>query len=101
MLGPPPDTVFTPVGLVPAAVTIVSVSPDGRQVMYAANRPGEQRRLWLRSIHFVEATPIEDTEGGIFPFWSPDGRSIGFATGGVLKSERTSRVARLGRWSRT
>ena len=84
VLGPPPNTVFTPVGLVPAAVT-VSVSPDGRQVLYAANRPGEQRRLWLRSIDAVDAIPIDDTEGGIFPFWSPDGRSIGFATGGVLK----------------
>ncbi len=84
MLGPPPNTVFTPVGLVPAAVT-VSVSPDGRQVLYAANRPGEQRRLWLRSIDSVDAIPIDDTEGGIFPFWSPDGRSIAFATGGVLK----------------
>ena len=84
VLGPPPNTVFTPVGLVPAAVT-VSVSPDGRQLLYAANRPGEQRRLWLRSIDSVDAIPIDDTEGGIFPFWSPDGRSIGFATGGVLK----------------
>jgi hypothetical protein len=66
VLGPPPNTVFTPIGLVPAAVT-VSVSPDGRQVLYAANRPGERRRLWLRSIESVEAIPIDDTESGIFP----------------------------------
>jgi eukaryotic-like serine/threonine-protein kinase len=84
VLGPPPNTVFTPIGLVPASVT-VSVSPDGRQVLYAANRPGDRRRLWLRSIDSVEAIPIDDTEGGIFPFWSPDGRSIAFSTGGVLK----------------
>jgi Tol biopolymer transport system component len=84
VLGPPPNTVLTPVGLVPAAVT-VSVSPDGRQLLYAANRPGDRRHLWLRSLDAVEATAIEDTEGGIFPFWSPDGRSISFATGGALK----------------
>ncbi len=84
VLGPPPNTVFTPVGLVPAAVT-VSVSPDGRQLLYAANRPGERRRLWRRAIDSIEAVPIDDTDNGIFPFWSPDGRSIAFATGGVLK----------------
>ena len=69
VLGPPPDTVFTPVGLVPAAVT-VSVSPDGRQLLYRANRPGDRGRLWLRSLDSVEAIAIDDTEGGIFPFWS-------------------------------
>jgi Tol biopolymer transport system component len=84
VLGPPPNTVFTPVGLVPAAVT-VSVSPDGRQLLYRANRPGDRGRLWLRSLDSVEAIPIDDTEGGIFPFWSPGGRSIAFATGGALK----------------
>jgi hypothetical protein len=99
VVGPPPNTVFTPVGLVPAAVT-VSVSPDGRQLLYAANRPGDRRRLWLRSLDAVDAIPIDDTEGGIFPFWSPDGRSIAFATGGALKRKDLA-GGRLGRWWKT
>ena len=52
----------------PAAVT-VSVSPNGRQLLYAANRPGERRRLWLRAIDSVDAIPIEDT--AFFPSGRP------------------------------
>jgi len=31
------------------------------------------------------AQPLPGTEGATFPFWSPDGRSIGFFTAGALK----------------
>ena len=34
----------------------------------------------------MTATPIEGTEGGTFPFWSPDSRSIGFFADGKLKT---------------
>ena len=49
IVGPPPNAVFTLTGLVPPAMT-VSVSPDGRHVLYLANRSGDRGRLWLRSI---------------------------------------------------
>jgi Tol biopolymer transport system component len=42
-------------------------------------------RLWLRSLSTTAAQPLAGTEGGSYPFWSPDGRSIGFFAGGALK----------------
>ena len=47
--------------------------------------PEIARRLWLRSLDSVDAIADRRHRGGIFPFWSPDGRSIAFATGGALK----------------
>ena len=34
----------------------------------------------------MTAMPIAGTEGGTFPFWSPDSRSIGFFADGKLKT---------------
>jgi WD40 repeat protein len=41
--------------------------------------------LWVRYFNSVQAQPLKGTEGALFPFWSPDGRSIGFAASGSLK----------------
>ena len=41
--------------------------------------------LWMRRLDSVEPQLIPDTEGGGFPFWSPDGRSIGFFATKLLK----------------
>jgi Tol biopolymer transport system component len=72
-----------------ATFFVPMVSPDGRQVVFAAvseNSQGSERMLWIRSLESVSARPLPGTEGveGIGPFWSPDGRSIGFASGGTL-----------------
>jgi len=61
-----------------------AVSPDGRQIVYAAN--GEKgSQLWLRSFDSVAARPLAGTELGAFPFWSPDSRSIAFFADSKLK----------------
>jgi eukaryotic-like serine/threonine-protein kinase len=60
-----------------------AISPDGRSVVYQAGR--DQPQLWLRSLDSTEATPLAGTEGALFPFWSPDSRSVAFASGGMLK----------------
>jgi Tol biopolymer transport system component len=39
----------------------------------------------LRSLDAVSARPLPGTEGASFPFWSPDGRSVGFFGDGKLK----------------
>jgi Tol biopolymer transport system component len=64
--------------------TQVAVSPDGRHIVFVA-RTTASYQIWLRPLATLEATPIQGTDGGIFPFWSPDSRSIGFFADGKLK----------------
>jgi hypothetical protein len=41
--------------------------------------------LWLRPLGSLTARSIPGTDGGSFPFWSPDSRYIAFFAGGKLK----------------
>jgi len=62
------------------AYTALSVSADGKQLVYRANG-----RLYLRQTDRLEATEIPGTTGGGTPFFSPDGRWLGFFADGKLK----------------
>jgi DNA-binding winged helix-turn-helix (wHTH) protein/Tol biopolymer transport system component len=62
-----------------------AVSPDGRQLAFSfQDTPGVQR-IWVRAIDAPEAHAIAGTEGGMAPFWSPDGEFIGFAIKDEIK----------------
>jgi Tol biopolymer transport system component len=61
-----------------------ALSPDGRQIVFVASGDGASR-LWLRSLATTTAQPLAGTDGATSPFWSPDGRSIGFFAEGALK----------------
>jgi len=61
-----------------------ALAPDGRQIVFAASGDGGPR-LWLRFLAASSAQPLVGTEGGTFPFWSPDSQSIGFFADGKLK----------------
>jgi len=62
----------------------VAISPDGRTLVFAA-RPAEGRsQLWIRRLDSLTATPLDGTAGAAYPFWSPDGRAVGFSRGGRL-----------------
>jgi serine/threonine protein kinase len=61
-----------------------AVSADGTHLLFVASVKG-QPRLWLRPLAGTTAQPLEGTEGAQEPFWSPDGRSVGFFSGGQLK----------------
>jgi len=63
----------------------VSVSPDGRWMTFSAGEGDEPPRLWLRSMGSIDARPLEGTDNGSFPFWSPDSRQIAFFDGEKLK----------------
>ena len=56
----------------------VAISPDGTHIVYASGGVAMTRRLYLREIDQLEATPLRGTEGGNAPFFSPDGESVGF-----------------------
>jgi Tol biopolymer transport system component len=62
----------------------VALSPDGAYLAYAVTQGGSQQ-LYLRAMDSLEAKPIAGTEGATAPFFSPDGRWIGFLAGGKLK----------------
>jgi serine/threonine-protein kinase len=66
----------------PAGGARIALSPDGRALAYIG--PGESgNRLWLRRLDQLEATPIAGTDNASEPFFSPDGRRIGFIKGGT------------------
>jgi serine/threonine protein kinase len=61
-----------------------ALSPDGHRIAFIVNTAG-QSALAVRSFDAVEAHVLPGTEGGAFPFWSPDSRFIGFFSQGKLK----------------
>ena len=61
-----------------------ALAPDGRALVYLASSGGASA-LWLRSLGQASARPLSGTDGATNPFWSPDGRSIGFFADGRLK----------------
>lgn len=62
----------------------VAISPDGSSVVYGARRKGITM-LYRRALNQVEAVAIRGTENGEVPFFSPDGRWLGFFVQDALK----------------
>lgn len=77
--------VVAPAGAVVRADRGIALSPDGRSVVFVAASEGQPSMLWLRRLSARDATPLAGTEEAQYPFWSPDGRSIGFFTQAQLK----------------
>jgi serine/threonine protein kinase len=78
---PPPRGAAT----ITPATDMMSLSPDGKRLLFPAASGDGTERLWVRSLNAIDALPIAGTESGTYPFWSPDGRSIGFFAEGKLK----------------
>jgi serine/threonine protein kinase len=57
----------------------VVISPDGKNIVYVANRSGH-RQLFLRSMGEPDARPIDGTDEAMTAFFSHDGRWIAFGT---------------------
>jgi eukaryotic-like serine/threonine-protein kinase len=62
-----------------------AVSPDGQQIVFVAGASRGPLQLWLRALDSATAVPLPDTEGAVYPFWSPDAKSIGFFANGKLR----------------
>ena len=69
--------------LVTGANSVVVFSPDGRSLVVLGRENG-RRSLFRRELGQREGTPIPGTDNADAPFFSPDGRWIGFAAGGQL-----------------
>ncbi|HEX4441859.1 MAG TPA: protein kinase [Thermoanaerobaculia bacterium] len=61
------------------------LSPDGSRFVFGGRAASGKDQLWLRALDAPASAPIAGTENGLLPFWSPDGRSIGFFADGKLK----------------
>jgi eukaryotic-like serine/threonine-protein kinase len=62
-----------------------ALSPDGRKLVFSAATSGGRPLLWIRPLESLVAQPLPGTEDAGFPFWSPDGRFVGFFAGTKLK----------------
>ncbi len=64
--------------------SVPAVSPDGRRVLFVAQKTDGTRLVMLRELAALEPQPIAGTDGATQPFWSPDGRAVGFFSRGKL-----------------
>lgn len=64
--------------------TTIALSPDGRQLAYVGHADGTTQ-LFVRPATSVQVRAVPGTEGAIFPFFSPDGRWLGFLTNDKVK----------------
>ena len=63
----------------------IALSPDGQTLAFAATDESGQSSLWIRPLNSPEAQRLDQTEGALLPFWSPDSEFVGFWAAGKLK----------------
>jgi Tol biopolymer transport system component len=65
---------------------MIAISPDGMNVVYAANQ-----QLYLRSMVDLQARPIQGTsQNSSRPFFSPDGKWIGYVARAEQKVKKVA-----------
>jgi Tol biopolymer transport system component len=75
----------------PFAANDVALSPDGKTLAMVAYSPqANTYALWTYEVGGRKAAPLEGTAGASYPFWSPDGKFIGFFADGKLKKIEVS-----------
>jgi serine/threonine protein kinase len=62
----------------------IAISPDGSRIVYTASRNGVPQ-LVLHHLDRFDAIPLAGTEGATYPFFSVDGKQIGYATLDAIK----------------
>ncbi len=79
---PPPGVLFSSSTDQPLPL---AVSPDGTLFAFCARNGEGPDMLWVRTVAVDDARAIAGTEGAEGPFFSPDGRNLGFFADGKLK----------------
>ena len=92
---PEPTPVIRSSILPPAGASFVTMvpgagppelSPDGTRIAFTARDEKSKILLYVRPLNSLAAQPLNGTDEATYPFWSPDGRKIGFFAGGKLKT---------------
>jgi serine/threonine protein kinase/Tol biopolymer transport system component len=78
----PPETRFLSMGDYAGPVVI---SPDGKRIAFVAKTVSLQRMLYVRDLDAAEARTVPGTEDAAFPFWAPDGQTVGYFTDSQMK----------------
>jgi Tol biopolymer transport system component/predicted Ser/Thr protein kinase len=68
-----------------SALRAVALSPDGTRLAFVARDASGRKQLWIRPLDSLAVEALPGTENPSFPFWSPDGRFLGFFADGKLK----------------
>ena len=66
------------------------LSPDGSEIAFTAADQAGKFSLYVRPLASGEARVLPGTEGAMYPFWSPDSRSLGYFVAGKLKTVAAS-----------
>jgi eukaryotic-like serine/threonine-protein kinase len=80
-LSPPPGQ-----ALIPFDGMGLSLSPDGRTLAFVAAGGDGKKKIWVRNLSEMTARPVPETDGAWYPFWSPDGKELGFFADAKLKT---------------
>ena len=80
---PPPNSQFVFLsGFAGPAI----ISRDGTRIAFVATKPdSNDQMIWVQSLSQGAAQPLAGTEGAMYPFWSYDGRYLGFFAAGKLQ----------------
>jgi len=73
---------------VPEEISIshMALSRDGRMLVFVSPEENSAMpMLFVQRVGSPEVTPLKGTEGASYPFWSPDGTSVGFFANGKLQ----------------
>jgi len=67
-----------------------ALAPDGQRIALVTLKKGivfrnNESSIFLLQLSTGEAAELAGTQGGTFPFWSPDGKYLGFFADGKLK----------------
>ncbi|HXI04038.1 MAG TPA: protein kinase [Candidatus Saccharimonadales bacterium] len=65
----------------------VALSPDGSTIVYSG-RSGDAPHLFARDLTNDDTREIPGSDDGIDPFFSPDGKSLGFINSGTFAMKR-------------
>jgi len=61
------------------------ISVDGTMLAFCARTQKDRDSVWVQSLNELAPRKLEGTEGASFPFWSADGKFLGFFADGHLK----------------